>query len=100
MTKVEVSIYGQHLVVQGDGDEAYVHKLANYVEAQMQVLAQGMKTGTPAKLAILAALNIADQLFQQERRREAGEIEVDRRALDMMEHIEEQLSPSVSNRWA
>ncbi len=96
MTKVDVSIYGQQLAVQGDGDEAYVQKLADYVEAQMQVLAQGMTTATPTKLAILAALNIADQLFQQERRRQAGEIEVDQRALDMMECIEKQLSPLTS----
>jgi cell division protein ZapA len=50
-----------------------------------------MKTATTSKLAVLAAINIAHQLFQTERRREEGEADVDRRATTLMASIEEQL---------
>jgi cell division protein ZapA (FtsZ GTPase activity inhibitor) len=57
----------------------------------MRKLAETMKTGTPSKLAILAAINITDQLFQQERRRQAGEAEIERRTMGMLERIEQNL---------
>jgi cell division protein ZapA len=95
MTKtIEVEIYGQRYVVTGATDEEYVKRCANYVDTQIRVLAQGMKTATRAKLAVLAALNITHQLFQAERARQEGDAEVDRRAMSLMESIEEQLEPA------
>jgi cell division protein ZapA len=94
MTKtIEVEIYGQRYVITGEADEEYVKRLANYVDTQVRVLAQGMKTATRAKLAVLAALNITHQLFQAEQNRQAGDAEIERRTLSLMESIEEQLEP-------
>jgi cell division protein ZapA len=90
---IEVEIYGQRYVITGEADEEYVKRLANYVDTQIRVLAQGMKTATRAKLAVLAALNITHQLFQAEQHRQEGDAEIDRRALSLMESIEEQLEP-------
>lgn len=92
MTKpIEVDIYGQRLAIQGEADEIYVQELARFVEGQMRTVAQNLTTTTPAKIAILAAINITDQLFQQQQLRQAGEAEVERRARGMMEDIEAQL---------
>jgi len=91
---IEVEIYGQRYVVTGATDEEYVKRCANYVDTQIRVLAQGMKTATRAKLAVLAALNITHQLFQAEHTRQAGDAEIDRRTLNLMESIEEQLEPA------
>lgn len=88
---IEVEICGQRYAVKGEADEAYVKRLAEYVDAQMRALAAGMKTATTSKLAVLAAINIAHQLFQTERRREEGEAAVDQRAANLMESIEEHL---------
>jgi cell division protein ZapA len=95
MTKtIEVEIYGQRYAITGEADEEYVKRLANYVDTQVRVLAQGMKTATRAKLAVLAALNITHQLFQAEQNRLAGDAEIERRTLSLMESIEEQLEPA------
>jgi cell division protein ZapA len=94
MKTVEVEIYGQRYTITGEADEEYVKRLANYVDTQIRVLAQGLKTGTRAKLAVLAALNIAHQLFQAERTRQEGEAEMERRTLSLVESIEEQLEPA------
>lgn len=92
MTKsIEVDVYGQKLALQPIEDEGYAQELARYVEGQMQTIAQGATRSTPTKIAILAAMNIADQLFRQERRRQAGEAEVERRAEGLLECIESHL---------
>ena len=92
MTKtIEVEVYGQRFSLQGEADEKYFHELAQYVDSQMRMLSETMKTGTPTKLAILAAINIADQLFHQKRQRKVGEGEIERRAQEILESIERQL---------
>ena len=96
MTKgIEVDVYGQKLALRPIEDESYVHELARYVEGQMQAIAQGTISSTPIKVAILAAINIADQLFRQERRRQAGEAEVERRADGLLECIESHIGPDL-----
>ncbi len=88
---IEVEICGQRYAIKGEADEEYVKRLAAHVDEQMRNLAQGMKTATMSKLAVLAAINITHQLFQAERVREQGEADMERRALSLMESIEEQL---------
>ena len=91
MNAIEVDIFGQRLSIHGDGDESYVQELAQYVESQMNTIAGNLTTSTPTKVAILAAINIADQLFTQESRRQAGEAEVERRATELLECIDKQI---------
>jgi cell division protein ZapA len=65
--------------------------LAEYVDTQMRTLAKQTKTSTPTKLAILAAINVTDELFRQRRHRESGETEMERRAQLLVERIDEHL---------
>jgi cell division protein ZapA len=95
MNAIEVDIYGQRLALQGDADQQYVHELAQYVEGQMNSIARNLTTSTPTKVAILAAINIADQLFKQESRRQAGEAEVERRADGLLQSIDAQIGGEV-----
>jgi len=88
---IEVDVFGQRLALQGDADEQYVHELAQYVEGQINSIARNLTTSTPTKIAILAAINIADQLFKQESRRQAGDAEIDRRATGLLECIDAQI---------
>lgn len=88
---IEVEICGQRYAIKGEADDEYVRRLAAHVDEQMRTLAQGMKTATMSKLAVLAAINITHQLFQAERIREQGEADMDRRARSLMDSIEEQL---------
>lgn len=93
MTKMtEIEIYGQRYALKGEGDERYLKQLGAYVDEQMRTLARGMKTATPTKLAVLAAINIAHQMFQSEQHREQGDAALERRALSLVESIDEQLA--------
>lgn len=95
MTKtIEVEIFGQRFSINGDADETYVQKLAQVVDKHMKSIAEGTKTLTPHKLAVLAAINIAHELLESEKRRQQGEADVERRMVTLMQSIEEQM-PSV-----
>lgn len=96
MTKtIDVEIYGQRYTIRGEADEAYVRRLAGFVDGQMRHLAEGMHTTTPSKLAVLTALNLAHQLSELERKRAQGDADVERRMLTLMESIEEQVPTSL-----
>ncbi len=89
MTKtIDVDIYGQRYAITGEADEQYVRRLAAYVDEQMRGVAQGLKTTTPSKLAVLTAINIAHQLFESEQGRQHHESDVERRVLGLMDAID------------
>lgn len=70
-TKVE--IFGQTYSIQGDLDAKYVQKLAEYVDEKMHTIADAGGAVDTQKVAVLAALSIADELHSSQR--EIGERE-------------------------
>jgi len=62
--KVTVKIFGQEYTLKGAADPDYVQKVARYVDGRMAEVARCVGASTPAKVAILAAINIADELFR------------------------------------
>ena len=88
---IEIEVFGHRISLQGEGDEAYFHELAEYVDAQMRTLAKQSRTSTPTKLALLTAINVTDQLFRQQRHKDSGESEMERRAQLLVETIDEHL---------
>ncbi len=69
----KVQIFGQIFPIQGDLDAEYVQKLAAYVDEKMRAIAEMTPTVDTQKVAILAALAIADELHSL--RKERGERE-------------------------
>ena len=66
---VSVEINGQRYPIRSHLDAAYIADLAAYVEHKMMLAAKESPAGDTLKIAVLAALNIADECF---RAREAG----------------------------
>ncbi|HET7451511.1 MAG TPA: cell division protein ZapA [Thermoanaerobaculia bacterium] len=64
----QVEIYGQTYTVRAESDSSYVRELARYVDGKMREVAERAATVDSAKIAILAALNISDDLYQRDRR--------------------------------
>ena len=60
--RVSVEIFGHTYHIAGDLDEGYVQKLAQYVDEKMHAVAQATHTVDTVKVAVLAALAIADEL--------------------------------------
>lgn len=65
-----VEIFGQTYLVRGDGDPNYLLELARFVDSRMRDVAAQVATVDPAKIAILAALNIADEFSRYRKQRD------------------------------
>lgn len=61
---VTVEIGGQRYPIRSTLDAAYVAELAAYVDEKLALAARESSTGDTLKVAVLAALNIADELFR------------------------------------
>ena len=61
---VPVDILGQRYPIRSGLDPEYVTRLATYVDQKMRAAAETTPTGDSLRLAVLAALNIADELFR------------------------------------
>ena len=70
---VHVEIFGQTYTVRAGTDPGYVERLAAYVDAQMQGVSRNAGAVDSVRIAVLAALNIADECFQL--RAQEGEAE-------------------------
>jgi len=67
---IDIEIYGQkyRIRVKGDEDEKYIGHLTSYVDQKMHEVAVKSKSADTTKIAVLAALNIADELFLSQKR--------------------------------
>ena len=61
---VHVEIFGQAYAVRGGDDPGYVEKLAAYVDEQMKEVSRTSGAVDSLRIAVLAALNIADERFR------------------------------------
>ncbi len=64
---IRVSIYGREYSIRGDADPGYIREIAHYLDMKMRQMTDNTTVPSTAKVAILAALNITDELFQRER---------------------------------
>ena len=67
-----VEIFGQTYNVRGEGDPDYLTELARFVDSRMREVAAQVATVDPVKIAILAALNIADEFSRYRKQRESA----------------------------
>ncbi len=61
---LRVEIYNQTYSIRSDGDDQYILDLATYVDSKMREISSGTQTVDSLKVAILAALHIADEFHQ------------------------------------
>jgi cell division protein ZapA len=63
-SRVTVRIYGEEYVIRGYARPDYIEGIAAYVDKKMQIMGQKNPHLPISKTAVLAALNIADELFK------------------------------------
>jgi cell division protein ZapA len=67
---VKIEIYDQSYNVNADGNEEYLKELATYVDGKMRSIAESTHMVDSLKVAVLAALNIADETFTLRQRQQ------------------------------
>lgn len=61
---VHVDIHGQRYAVRSDLDPQYIAELASYLDDKMRLAAQELSGADPLRVAVIAALNVADEAFR------------------------------------
>ncbi len=78
---VKVEIYNQTYNIRSrDGDTAHIKQLAEFVDGRMREITAGTLTVDSLKVAILAALHIAEELQQMKERNTKLDEEVGERS--------------------
>jgi len=62
---VHVEIFGLSYAVRAGAEPGHVEKLAAHVDAEMQQVSRASGAVDSVRIAVLAALNIADELFRE-----------------------------------
>ena len=84
---MRVEIFGQSYNVRGEEARAHIEELARYVDSRMKAVAESMPGSDSLKVAILAALNVADELFTLERKHVDAEKEWNQRVSELNETL-------------
>ena len=87
----EVRIFGATYHVRGNDESGYLQGLADLVDGKMREVAQHVATADTARIAILAALNLADDLFQSQKRQEGERVEIKEKAAELAEELSQAL---------
>lgn len=87
---VRVEIYDQAYNLRGS-DPEYIFKLAEYVDGKMRAVSEQTATVDSVRLAVLAALNIADEYHLLKRRLENPSAEAQQRASKLSSALDEVL---------
>jgi len=87
---VRVEIFDQAYSLRGT-DPEYIEKLAEYVDGKIRAVAEQTSTVDSLRLAVLAALNIADEYHLLKRKYDTVAAEYNRRATDLSGALDEAL---------
>jgi cell division protein ZapA len=88
---VTVEIQGMRYSIRSALDEPYVHELARYVDSKMARATGEVASGESLKIAVLTALNIADELFRCRASGAPGHEEIVRRTTALEELVDQAL---------
>ncbi len=77
---VQVQICGHTYTIKGEAEQEYILRVAAYVDRKMREVMEKLPVASPSKVAILASLNIADELFKERTQQRHHEEQLSRRA--------------------
>ncbi|MGH7775520.1 MAG: cell division protein ZapA [Candidatus Binatia bacterium] len=85
---VDVEIMGQKFTVSSDEEESYVRQVAGYVDGKMQEVLKTTRPVAKSNVAMLVALNIADEYYRLKDRHDA--------MLNRLNHLSKRLSTTLT----
>ena len=89
---VTVEILGQRYPIRSSLDTSYVTELATFVDQKMQSTSDRTNGGDSVRIAVLAALNIADEYFRYRRSGSAQTRDANEVALELEQLVDEALA--------
>src|SRR5919106_6385676 len=85
---IRVEIYNQTYNIRSDGDTEYIIQLAEFVDGRMREISSGTLTVDSLKVAILAALHIADELHRLKNMHEQADAQLAARSAECADMLD------------
>lgn len=87
---VKVSIFGQEYTVKAPADPQYIKNIAEYVNSKMKEVQDELPSAqSSTRIAILASMNITDELFSLRTNKDNEKAEVEAHISSLIEMIDE-----------
>ena len=89
---VQINIFGQEYSVKAPADASYIKKIAEYLDSKMREVQDGFSTTqSSTRIAILAGMNITDELFNARKKGDSEEIDVEEKITSLIELIDDSI---------
>ena len=89
---VTVEIAGQRYPIRSTLEPAYVVELAAYVDQKLRAAQEAAPASDMLGLAILSALNLADEIFRSRTQRSSARSDLNERALHLEQLVDEAIA--------
>ena len=87
----KIQIYGKTYSLKSSSDQMNMEEVAAYVDAKMRELAAALSKTSSADLAILAALNIAQELMELQKQNDANHKSHEEKIGRIIEALEDEI---------
>ena len=95
---VEIKVFGQTYTVKTDAEEDHIQEVARHVNEKMEEVLKKTRSVSTLNVAILTALNIADDLLKEKEKRVALLKEIEMKSKDLAEKIDLRLGREESEK--
>lgn len=95
---VEIKVFGQTYTVKTDADENHIREVAKYVNEKIDEVLKKTRSVSTLNVAILTALNIADDLLKERANRMMILREIELKSKDLVEKIDIQIGGKESGK--
>ena len=97
---ITVNIYGQDYVLKSAADDNYINKIAEYVNSKMkEIESSGLDANSQQlKIAVLSAMNIADELFQSLEKNSSIISTIETKGNSFIEYIDDRIKEIESQK--
>jgi cell division protein ZapA (FtsZ GTPase activity inhibitor) len=91
LKRVTIDILGRQYAIKTDGNEEYVQKIADYVNAKSREIMESTQTISTLDVAVKVAINLADELFHERASNETFCKSVEQESRQLVQQILAQL---------
>ena len=89
---IPVNIFGNKYTISGEADSEYIRELAQYVNDRMREITNHTGEVDSTKVAILTALNIADELYQLKEKKDENTGDFDAKLEELTKKLDKGLA--------
>ena len=96
---LKVKILGQDYVVRSSAGQKYLNEVSAYVNEKMgEIMASGIDDSQQLRIAVLAAMNITDELFSYKKDKQKFVDKVEAKTLAITEFIDNRIAEIESEK--